>query len=99
MKSKLTKAAAVLVFFSIVSTASAEIVYVTCSGTVLSGSDPTGTFAAPGLSLAGDSYTASYVFNTSIGQIQSDQFYNSDLGGVAGIYAQPSPSLGRSLTP
>jgi len=98
MKSILTSIAAGLALFSFASTASADIVYVTYSGTVLSGIDPVGIFGAPGASLAGDAYTASYVFNTNIGQIQSDPFYNNDLGGVAGIYAQPSPSLGAVLT-
>jgi hypothetical protein len=85
------------VFFGIVSTASADIVYVTYSGTVLSGNDPIGIFGAPGSSLAGDAYTTFYIFNTSVGEIHSDPFFNSDLGGAAG-YAQPSPSLGAVLT-
>ena len=68
------------------------------TGTVLSGNDPIGIFGAPGSSLAGDAYTTFYIFNTSIGEIQSDPFFNSDLGGVVGIYAQPSPSLGAVLT-
>jgi hypothetical protein len=89
---------AVLAFFGIVSTASAEVVYVTYKGTVLSGNDPIGIFGAPGSSLAGDAYTTFYIFNTSIGEIHSDPFFNSDLGGVVGIYAQPSPSLGAVLT-
>ena len=60
-------AAAALAFFGIVSTASAETVYVTYIGTVLSGFDQTGIFGAPDASLAGEAFTTSYVFDTSIG--------------------------------
>jgi PEP-CTERM motif len=90
--------AAALALFGITSAASADIVYVTYSGTVLSGYDQIGIFGAPGSSLAGDAYTTFYIFNTSVGEIHSDPFFNSDLGGVVGIYAQPSPSLGAVLT-
>ena len=44
---------AVLAFFGIVSTASAEVVYVTYSGTVSSGFDQTGIFGRPNSSLDG----------------------------------------------
>jgi hypothetical protein len=96
MKSILKGVVAALAFFGIVSTASAEIVYVTYSGTVVAGSDLIGIFGTPGSSLAGYAYTTSYIFNTSVGTIQSDPFYNTAYGGIG--YAQPSPSLGAVLT-
>jgi hypothetical protein len=67
MKSKLTGVAATLAFLGIVSPASADMVTVTYSGTVLGGFDQLGVFGTANTSLTGDRYTAVYFFNTAIG--------------------------------
>jgi hypothetical protein len=98
MKSKLKSVVAASAFFGIVSTASAEVVFVTYKGTVSVGYDQTGIFGPPNSSLDGDKYTASYIFDTSVGVIQNVPSYNSALGGYAFSEPQPSPSLGAILT-
>jgi hypothetical protein len=72
------------------------IITVIYSGTVGDSYDQTGIFGPAGGSLAGYSFTTSYVFDTSIGTRQTSQFVDHDLGGIG--YAQPSPSLGAVLT-
>jgi hypothetical protein len=83
MKSKLKSVVAASAFFGIVSTASAEVVFVTYKGTVSVGYDQTGIFGPPNSSLDGEKYTASYIFDTSVGVIQNGPSYNSALGGYA----------------
>jgi hypothetical protein len=76
---------AVLAFFGIVSTASAEVVFVTYKGTVSVGYDRTGIFGPPNSSLDGEKYTASYIFDTSVGVIQNSPSYSSvTIGPVLG---------------
>jgi hypothetical protein len=62
MKSKLKSVVAASAFFGIVSTASAEVVYVTYTGTGSVGYDQTGIFGPPNSSLDGDKYTAFLYF-------------------------------------
>ena len=96
MKSNLKGVVAALAFFGLIPPALPDIVYINYAGTIVDGYDQTGIFGAPGASLAGDAYTTSYVFDTSIGTRSTNQFVDSDLGGIG--YAQPSPSLGAVLT-
>jgi hypothetical protein len=67
MKAKFSWAIAVLTIFGIVPLASAATVYVTYTGTVVDGSDQIGVFGPANSNLAGDFFTAAYVFNTSDG--------------------------------
>jgi hypothetical protein len=67
MKAKVLGAAAVLAFLGFGAPASATIVTVVYTGTVYEGYDRTGIFGAAGGDLAGDSYVARYVFDTTQG--------------------------------
>jgi Ca2+-binding RTX toxin-like protein len=71
------------------------IVYVTYTGTVYSGYDYAGIFGPANTSLAGDSYTVTYKFDTTI-PVNSP--YNHPIGGWGTATWQQSPSLGAVLT-
>jgi hypothetical protein len=47
----------------------ADIIQVTYSGTITSGTDVTGVFGAPNTDLAGLHYTSTFVFDTSLGEL------------------------------
>jgi hypothetical protein len=82
--------------------ASATIVYITVTGTVTTGTDGSGLFGTIGASLAGDAYTAQYVFDTSLGYTRNSATENYAEGGwfyiSLGAPYTTSPSLGASLT-
>ena len=78
-------------------TASAAIVQITYTGTITSGSDGQGRFGLIGSSLAGDTYTLSEKFNTSVG-FNSYSYGNQVDGGTYNQFQPASPSLGATLT-
>jgi hypothetical protein len=85
MKILLAAVAAVALFGG--SAASARIVVATFTGTVLSGHDMTGLFGLSGINVAGQTYLATYVYNTNIGEyLYSDYGDHIDESsfGVAG---------------
>ncbi len=63
------------------SSASAAIVRVTYTGTVSFGYDQTGVFGAPDAYLTGESYTVSYVFDTTRGFVHASPTQNYTNGG------------------
>src|SRR5262249_33867981 len=74
------------------------IVYVTYAGTVSYGYDQTGVFGPANTSLTGDTFIATYAFNTDVGVTYSSSTYNYALGGYGSATGQPSPSLGATIT-
>jgi len=70
------------------------------SGTVAFGFDQTGVFAAPGSSLAGYSWVATYTYNRFLGGFyNTDGFtYDVSYGGVANGYPGLSPMISASIT-
>jgi hypothetical protein len=87
-------ALASVVFALISSTASADFVTETFTGTV-TGFDTLGVFGTAGASLD-TTYTAVYLFNTSLGRnLSSTGLFEITGGTPAGA---PSPSLGATLT-
>jgi hypothetical protein len=91
-------AAAALALIGVASPASATMVRVTYTGTVSSGYDYAGgVFGPPNTSLTGDPYTASYLFDTTLGITLSSPNLNYAYGGSA-YGAVPSPSLSAVLT-
>jgi hypothetical protein len=91
-------AALPLGLFGVVSPTSAAIVQVTYTGTVASGFDYTGVFGSAGTDLTGDSFTARYLFDTTLGVTYSSSSpaENQAYGGTG--FSIPSPSLGAVLT-
>jgi hypothetical protein len=79
-----------------VSPASATIVSVVYTGTVTSGSDMTGMFGPAGGDLAGDSYVARYVFDTTRGFTYASATNNYAYGGSG--YGNASPAVSASVT-
>lgn len=79
------------------SIASATIVEVDWSGTIVSGTDNTGTFGAVGANLAGDTYTTTYIYDTSVGTIVSGGTVGQQLVGGTRV-GTTSASLGASIT-
>ena len=64
--------------------ARANIITVTDTGTISNGIDVVGVFGPSNTSLTGDAYTATYVFNTSVGRlIQNPASGEIILGGTA----------------
>ena len=94
--------AALIAILGFVSPASATLVSVTVSGTVVHGYDQTGVFGPAGTDLTGDSYVAHYVFDTTLGQTQYGPDYpggsirNYAIGG--GYYGNASPGVSASVT-
>lgn len=73
--------------------AKADIVYVTCTGTVTAGTDPGGVFGQSG-SLNGRPYEVFYVFDT--GSYHDNQpTHNFIFGGTA--FGNPSPLVGTAV--
>src|SRR5262245_10680766 len=89
---------AAVAFFGIVSPASADMVTVTYSGTVHDGFDNAGIFGPANTSLAGDTFTVVYSFNTALGLNNSTSDRASLIGGTGTATFQPSPALGVSVT-
>jgi hypothetical protein len=79
--------------------ASATTIDFTISGTITSVLDPGGTiksiFGTDGL--VGDTYTANYVFNTSIGEVFTSPTLNYAIGG-SGFNSYPSPLVSDFVT-
>jgi hypothetical protein len=99
VKSKFTGVAAISAFFGIVCPASADMVTVTYTGTVLGGFDQLGVFGTPNTSLTGDRYSAVYFFNTAIGLNVSVPGFPQIFGGTGtAANGQPSPALGALIT-
>jgi hypothetical protein len=95
----LWRSCASVAFFGIVSSASADMVTVTYSGTVLGGYDQLGVFGTPNTSLTGDRYTAVYFFDTAIGLNVSVPGFPQIFGGTGtAANGQPSPALGALIT-
>jgi PEP-CTERM motif len=80
------------------SSASADVVVVTYTGVVLTNSyDVTGVFGFPdNTDIGGQSYTATYVFNTALGDVFSSPSTNFAKGGT--LYGFVSPALRATLT-
>lgn len=79
------------------STASADILYVTFTGTVAEGSDATGVFGAPGASLDGDAFVATLLFNDDLGVRDTfSPYFDYTDGGP--FFGTSDPSLGAKLT-
>ena len=76
--------------------ATVEVVY---TGNVTSGIDTSGLFGAVGANLAGDTFTATYLFDPSLGfpSANAAEGYNS-VAGELPYNGLPSPSLGASIT-
>ena len=93
----LARTAVMAVVIGFATASQAAIVTITYTGTVLSGgSDMTGLFGAPGADLTGDSYTAVYVFDTTLGgNTVSSPTENYSYGGSGSNDA--SPSLGSFI--
>ena len=68
------------------------------SGTVTSGNDLTGVFGAAGANLAGDSYTATFLFNDALGMTVSFPGELNELNGGPSSYGDVSPALKATLT-
>jgi hypothetical protein len=73
--------------------ASAAIVDVTYTGIVTSGTDPTGTFGTVGGSYIGDTYVASFQFDTNVGQL-----LNTPTTTYASGYLGTGPAISSSVT-
>jgi len=106
MKAKLFAIAA-LAALGLTSPASATIVTLTYTGVVVdggstlsNGTDAQGLFGPAGASLVGDTYTASYVFDTSLGGSVYDMNTPTNLTmyGGADFPGTTSPALSASLT-
>lgn len=82
------------------SPASASLVYVTYTGTVSSGNSCDAACTSSGgqgnINLAGDSYVASYVFDTANSVQFAGPTLNENLGGPG--YGSPSPALSAVFT-
>ena len=96
MKKLLLASVAMLGLACAAAPAQASIVQVTITGTLTDGYDQTGLFVAPGGGLAGQSFTARFRFDTSIGVATDVGYYNDVHGGD--YYGVASPSLAASLT-
>ena len=68
-------------FFLFNTTSPAEIVRVTYTGTVIDALDQNGLFGSAGGSLVGGSWTATYVFDTTLGLTFMSPTYNYATGG------------------
>ncbi len=68
------------------------------SGTVSSGTDLTGGFGAAGSNLAGDSYTATFLFNDALGTEVVFPGQLTELNGGPSNYGDVSPALETTLT-
>jgi hypothetical protein len=98
MKSKPLGIATAVAFFSIVSPVSADMVTVTYTGTVHDGLDQLGIFGTANTSLAGDTFTAVYFFNTAVGFDFSGPGFPNIVGGTGTATGQRSPALGALVT-
>jgi hypothetical protein len=90
MKSRLGLAVAAMLCVVSAAPAEATVVYVTYTGTISSGSDSGGVFGQAG-SLSGESFTASYVFDTGIGNTATSPTENFVFGGTS--FSVPSPLI------
>jgi hypothetical protein len=70
-----------LLLSEVCSSAQAEIVTVVYTGTLNTSYDFTGMFGAPNASVTGDAVSVTYVFNTSIGIVNSSPTSSSAQGG------------------
>jgi len=98
MNSKFAAAVSAFALLAGPSAASAATVTITYAGTVSSGYDGTGVFGSAGGDLTGDSYTATYVFNTSLGNTALSTPTELILNGGAGAFGIPTPLVNASLT-
>jgi PEP-CTERM motif len=108
--SRLTLVAATIAgMLAIATQASATAVQVTYTGTVQSGSDSRGWFGPIGANLAGDSFTATFVFDTGLGTLVNTTYpacsspYSCAGGGQQEVYggtnySTATPNLTTSLT-
>jgi hypothetical protein len=95
MNIKLVAVVAGVAMLGGVSQASADIMDVTYTGTVYSGTDTLGVFG--GGSLVGLSWVATYTFDTSLGYTLSSSIQNYAYGG-AFLAGYPSPVLSSMIT-
>ena len=87
---------ALAVAASAAQTASAAMVRWTITGTVSNSLDQTGLFGAPGGSLDGQAFRASFLFDTSAGGRMGDQLgFDIAFGGTQ--YGPPNPTLSAQL--
>src|SRR5262245_53659498 len=93
MKSK-TAIAALAATLAVCLPAKADMMTMTVTGTVINGVDWAGIFGSPSAVLAGQAYTAVYVFDPSLG---SPQFFGAVGGPDSGI-DPTSPVISVSLT-
>jgi hypothetical protein len=98
MKATLLGAISALTLSLAASSASAEIVVVTYTGVVLGNSyDVTSVFGFPhNTDIGGQTYTARYVFDTTLGDVVSTPSTNYAQGGT--LYGFVSPALSATLT-
>ena len=69
------------------------------TGTVTTGYDATGLFGAPGASLAGYGYVATYKYDKTLGTLFTDgSTYERSTGGAEPSVSGPSPMLSSSIT-
>jgi hypothetical protein len=94
MRTKLVAGIAAVLCAAIVSNAAkATVVYVTYTGTVISGTDPNGV-SGQGASLNGDSYAVLYVFDTGT-YADTNPTDNFVFGGTS--FGSPSPLVGPAV--
>jgi hypothetical protein len=111
MASKLTLAAvAIASSMAFVGQGSAQVVQETYTGTIASGTDALGYFGPAGADLTGQSFTATFLFDTSLGAAVNAVYppcaspYTCAGGGLQEIYggtsygAVPTPNLSTTLT-
>jgi hypothetical protein len=94
MKVGLICAAALAAQIGISASASATIVETVYTGTIVDGVDVTGVFGSPNSSLSGEQYTATYIYDTTLGYIDGN--YPSGEGHALGgpSFTPPSPAAG-----
>jgi hypothetical protein len=85
-----------LLLSEVCSSAQAEIVTVVYTGTLNTSYDFTGMFGAPNASVTGDAVSVTYVFNTSIGIVNSSPTSSSAQGGSN--YGAASPAELATVT-
>lgn len=96
MPSFVRSAAVLIALFGLAAPASATVITVTYSGTIVSGTDQAGLFGTAGADLSGQKYSARYVFNTKLGTQESSAALNRLFGGNA--FGTTSPAVYTTLT-
>jgi hypothetical protein len=74
---------ATAILLTAISSSSAALIEAIYTGTIYYGTDLSGVFGVPGRSLAGDTYVATFLFDTTRGNSQSSPTSNEVSGGSA----------------